>query len=160
MIPRLKESWPHSPAELALLVRVFWMLHRFRGHTPSDGLKPFLERLTPAMRVAEPDDARMRKVVLYVDAICSRISYLRSDACVPRSLTLYHFARRFGHDAVWNCGVRKTSDGALDGHAWLTRNGAPYLEPDDRARRFTVTFSYPPDRVTPSGQGPHSKSTS
>ena len=139
----VKEFVPQLIFEAVLLVRVFWMLHRYRGHTPSDGLRPLLERLTPAKSTVAADEARLRKVVLYVDAICSRLPHLSSDACVPRSLTLYHYAQKFGLDVQWNCGVRKTPDARLEGHAWLTRGEATFLEPDDRADGFAVTFRYP-----------------
>jgi hypothetical protein len=37
--------------------------------------------------------------------------------------------------------VRKTGEGALDGHAWVEAGGAPVLE--KTATDFSVTFSYP-----------------
>ena len=143
-----------------LLLRVLWMLHRYRGHHPSDGLHSLLDGLTPGERRGPANDARLRKAVRYVDAICSRLPYLSLDACMPRSLTLYRIARESGVEVAWNCGVRKTAEGRLEGHAWLTLDGAPYLELDDRAKRYTVTFQHPPTGAASSAPGLRDRSPS
>ncbi len=156
----LKESWPHSPGEAVLLLRVLWMLHRYRGHGPSDDLRSLFAGLTPSGRRGPANTARVQKAVRYADAICSRLPYLSLDACMPRSLTLYRIARESAVDVVWNCGVRKTAEGRLEGHAWLTLNGAPYLEPDDRAQHYTVTFQHPATEADSSAPKPRDRSPS
>lgn len=160
MSPLLKNSWPHSPGEAVLLLRVLWMLHQHRRHGPSESLRSMLDRLTPSDQRKTVNNARVQKAACYVDAICSRLPYLSVDACMPRSLTLYRIARESGLDAVWNCGVRKTAEGRLDGHAWLTLGGAPYLEPDDRAKHYTVTFQHPATEAASNASGPRERSRS
>jgi hypothetical protein len=50
--------------------------------------------------------------------------------CLRRSVVLYHLLRRAGRRVSLHIGVRKDANGALAAHAWLVRDGVPYLEPD------------------------------
>ncbi len=63
--------------------------------------------------------------------------------CLPRSLILYWFARRCGFPVRFHCGVRWI-DTALDGHAWLSVDGQPFLEPKNLEEEgYQETYSYP-----------------
>ena len=48
--------------------------------------------------------------------------------CLKRSAILYHLLRRTGLPVELCIGVRRESAGPLTAHAWLIREGAPYLE--------------------------------
>jgi hypothetical protein len=85
----------------------------------------------------------------YTDRWLTIFPYNVKGNCFPRSLTLYRLARRHGCHVQFHCGVAKIGE-TLAGHAWLTLDGKPFLEPADQWRRFTVTFSFPP---SPEWQG-------
>ncbi len=61
--------------------------------------------------------------------------------CMKRSLVLFHYLRRSGHDAKIYFGVVK-EEGKLEGHAWVTVDGCPYAE-EGPVDRYTVTYIYP-----------------
>jgi hypothetical protein len=62
--------------------------------------------------------------------------------CMKRSLLLFHFLRRWGHDARIHFGVAKRG-GELTGHAWVDLDGRPFAEHGDPNRHFTRTYSFP-----------------
>jgi hypothetical protein len=67
--------------------------------------------------------------------------------CLRRSVVLYYLVRRAGRSAVLNVGVRRDAAGALEAHAWLTRDGAPLLEPPNThadSYRVLAAFPYTP----------------
>jgi hypothetical protein len=70
-------------------------------------------------------------------------------SCWRRALVLQRFLALQGIESRVNFGVRKTT-GELQGHAWLERDGQPFLEDD--AGTYVVTFSLPrrPTTWTPS----------
>ena len=60
--------------------------------------------------------------------------------CLGRSAVLYHLLRRAGHPVELWVGVRRDVAHAAE-HAWLVRDGQPYLEyePDLPARHSATT---------------------
>jgi hypothetical protein len=67
--------------------------------------------------------------------------------CLKRAAVLYYVLRRAGRPVELWIGVRR--DGAqpagVGAHAWLMRNGAPYLEPGDHSWRQHVPIVRFPD---------------
>jgi hypothetical protein len=55
--------------------------------------------------------------------------------CLPQSLVLWGLLRRLGIDSELRVGVR-TTDGRLDAHAWVERDGIPLNDTDDVHQRF------------------------
>jgi Transglutaminase-like superfamily len=62
--------------------------------------------------------------------------------CLLRSLVLYRFLRESGVDVRLHLGV-SSEKGTLSGHAWLTRNGHPWLESSDPGDRFVEVICFP-----------------
>lgn len=58
--------------------------------------------------------------------------------CLTRAVTLYWFLSRGGLPVELRFGL--ATEGQPVGHAWLVADGAPFLEKDDPAHRFTVTY--------------------
>jgi hypothetical protein len=54
---------------------------------------------------------------------------------------LHRFLALHGIESRITFGVQKRADGTLNGHAWLERDGRPFLE--DAAGAYVVTFSLP-----------------
>jgi hypothetical protein len=86
----------------------------------------------------------------YVGEILRRLPPPWRYTCLRRSVVLYHLLRRAGRDISLHIGVRKSGTGALQAHAWLVRDGAPYLEPDrDEHRAFSVIATFPETATRP-----------
>jgi len=90
------------------------------------------------------DDAALAR---WVDALLQRLPGPWRRTCLLRSAVLYHLLRRAGRPVELVIGVRRqrqevggtaaptppaphspSSSGTLAAHAWLVRDGAPYLE--------------------------------
>lgn len=123
-------------AEAAVLLAASWVLLRLWR------IDRILEWLTPT-KPPPADWRRVHEAGRFVDRILSRLPKLRGRSCLIRSLALYSMVRRSGIPVTFRCGVRKV-DGTLDGHAWLTYEGKPFLEPYDPAAAHAVVFSFPP----------------
>ena len=69
--------------------------------------------------------------------------------CWKRAMVLHRFLAMNGIESRINFGLQKRADGTLDGHAWLERDGHPFLE--NAAGAYVVTFSLPrpPAGATP-----------
>jgi Transglutaminase-like superfamily len=111
-------------------------------------LPRLLQLCTPGRR-GSPADIDL--VVACTDLAVGRRIWARGGPCLTRSLTLYRF---LGGDAahVEICFGVRYEDGAapagraprLLGHAWLVRDGQPYLEREGhQTRRFRVVYRHP-----------------
>ena len=93
-----------------------------------------------------PDD---HVVAEWVSGLLRRLPGPWRYTCLRRSLVLYHVLRRTGRAVELRVGVRKDGDGALAAHAWLVREGAPYLESDPTLPgRFSVIVRLPDPQET------------
>jgi hypothetical protein len=84
------------------------------------------ETLRGAPRRA-PDDAALSS---FVEAVLRRLPPPWRYTCLRRSVVLFHLLRRAGRPVELHIGVRKDAGGAVSAHAWLARDGVPYLEAD------------------------------
>ena len=88
--------------------------------------------------------ANIEELAYYIDRWLDIFPYNVKGNCFPRALVLYRLARGHGIPVMFRCGVVKNR-GGLEGHAWLTCVGEPFLERASQWKHFTVTFSFPPD---------------
>lgn len=111
---------------------------------------PLLKRVLSLPALVRLFDARPRKDAL-PDADAERLLLItrgllrrtvRRDYCLPRSLILFHHFRKWNYPVQIHVGVRK-KDGKLTGHAWVSVDGAPFVERDEPERTFTPFFVYP-----------------
>lgn len=65
-----------------------------------------------------------------------------SNPCLPRALALYEEARRRGVGVRLVVGVRLDA-GEVASHAWLTLDGAPFLEVPETGARYRVIADLP-----------------
>lgn len=82
-----------------------------------------------------PDRARMTPQQLA--ALVDRVS----RSCWKRAAVLRRYLLMNGVESTIVFGVRKGSAGPIDGHAWLERDGEPFLEAE--TPRHVVTYRYP-----------------
>jgi hypothetical protein len=68
----------------------------------------------------------------WVDALLRRLPGPWRHTCLKRSAVLYHLLRKAGRPVELWIGVRRdhANEGSLAAHAWLVRDGVPYLEPE------------------------------
>lgn len=110
---------------------------------------PRLLRLCALCAPRPPADAA-RIVACVERVLATRHSVISRGPCLKRSLTLYRFLGARATDIQFCLGVRYANappprrTRQIQGHAWLLRNGMPYLERDHQhVRRFRVIYRYP-----------------
>ena len=65
--------------------------------------------------------------------------------CLPRALALLEEARACGYEPSLVVGVRRSSAGAIESHAWLALDGVPFLEAHETPERYE-TIAVLPER--------------
>jgi hypothetical protein len=91
----------------------------------------------------ELDDAALAR---WVDRVLHALHGPWRHTCLRRAAVLYGLLRRAGRPIELVIGVRRDAGtaGRLSAHAWLERDGAPYLEADPAiAARHTVIARFP-----------------
>jgi hypothetical protein len=92
----------------------------------------------------------IEKIVKYTDYIL-RFHWLayKNNACLKRSLVLFHFLRKYGIEVHICLGVKRVgalretnSENFLKGHAWLTYNGDIFLEKNSLKGKHTFKTTY------------------
>jgi Transglutaminase-like superfamily len=77
------------------------------------------------------------QLAFHVDRILHRGKWIWRHSCLRRAAVLALLLRRSGHDARVVIGVRRSSAGVLEAHAWLACDGRdPFLEPSDSIATF------------------------
>lgn len=130
-----------SPADALLFARVTL----FAAAVPVLLRLPLgrLERvLEPGRSRAAADAERTERIVRHVERALARARPVVRPGCLTRSVTLYYFLRRAGEDVKLCFGMGRVN-GRYEGHAWLTKDGRPFLEPTDPTERFTQTYTIP-----------------
>ena len=98
-------------------------------------------------RAAEAGGAAATPVAMLVrevDFWLGRLPWPWRGTCLKRATILYGLLRRAGADVALHVGVKRTREGAFTAHAWLVRDGAPYLEPvADTPESFRVIATFP-----------------
>lgn len=79
--------------------------------------------------------ARTLDALLALDVLVFR------PRCWKRAMVLHRFLALNAIESRINFGVQTNADGTLHGHAWLERDGQPFLEQTPGA--YIVTFSLP-----------------
>jgi hypothetical protein len=91
-----------------------------------------------------PPDAPLR-LARSIDRVLGLDLLVFRPSCWRRALVLHRFLALHGVESRVNFGLKKTA-GELQGHAWLERDGRPFLEAD--AGAYVITFSLPQQPAT------------
>lgn len=84
------------------------------------------------------------ELVVEVERWLRRLPGIWRMTCLKRSIVLFALLRRSGIDVELHIGVKRDEGGALAAHAWLVRDGNPYLEPSDSVpATFQVITRFP-----------------
>jgi hypothetical protein len=91
---------------------------------PARHVLSWIRRLPARRADAVPPD----RLALHVDRLLMRAPAFWHHTCLRRAATLAALLRRTGWDVVVAIGVRRSAEGALEAHAWIERDGQPWLE--------------------------------
>jgi hypothetical protein len=103
--------------------------------------------LATMIRLAETRRRWAPSAILPAEEIARRIDrvfhagLVKDGSCWKRSAVLRRYLLLNGIETEVVFGVRKRDSGELAGHAWLERDGAPFLEREEP--QYTVTFRHP-----------------
>jgi hypothetical protein len=146
------KRWPRTPAELLLAGEVVWTATEMRFLSRRWDVKRLLASQTPVPEPAVDDvDAtqaarELELAARWTDRWLALFPANPKGSCYPRALALYVLARRRGLPVRFVLGVSRSGDG-VDGHAWLTLHGKPYLERGGEWRGHRLMFSYPKEQA-------------
>lgn len=131
-----------SASDAILLLRVigFGLLVPLLTRIPLLRLQRWVE---PSCKRPLRDPAAVQRMVELVEMGLELGRPLVQRGCLTRGLTLYCFLRRAGVDVELCFGIGRVAE-ALEGHCWLERGGAPYLERVDPSSSFVVLYRIPP----------------
>lgn len=110
---------------------------------------PLLNRLFPLPRLVRFYDAAARRagttsdrerLVTLLQGLLRRT--WERDFCLPRSLIMFRFFRKWGAAAKIHVGLTK-KDGEALGHAWVSVAGEPVAERNDPDEIYKTFFVYP-----------------
>jgi len=143
---RLSVTWRLRAAGVALVVPPLLRVASFARVVTwlGPGVRP---RAVPAR---ELDAAALAR---WVDAVLRRLPGPWHHTCLKRSVVLYHLLHAAGRPVELCIGVRRTkgSGETLAAHAWLVRDGTPYLEPDPGVSlAHTMIARFPEPHTAPS----------
>lgn len=83
----------------------------------------------------------------WVDALLRRLPWPWRYTCLKRAVVLFYLLRCSGRPVTLHIGVKRSPEGRLEAHAWLTRDGEPYLEPQaETPAGFSVIARFPEER--------------
>ena len=104
--------------------------------------------LSTMFRLAETRRRWAPAALLPAEEIARRIDrvfhagLVTDGSCWKRAAVLRRYLQLNGIDTEVVFGVRRQNGGPLAGHAWLEREGVPFLESEPP--QYTVTFRHPP----------------
>jgi hypothetical protein len=102
-----------------------------------------LSRAAPTGPAPVPAD---ESLAWWVDVTLRGLPPPWRHTCLKRAIVLYYLMRRAGRTVSLSIGVRRTPEGEFTAHAWLVRDGEPYLEqvpPQTAQFRVIATFPEP-----------------
>jgi len=128
--------------ELGLFVEAWcamaaWSL-RIRTGFLADTLfnDPAAVAVTPLTGDVDGEDAVVKSLEIAV--LRSERYHFARSSCLLRSLTLHGLLKKRGMVPRVNIGVRRTDDGELTGHAWVTLKGRVLGDQDAFVNRYSI----------------------
>jgi hypothetical protein len=105
-----------------------------------------LQRVQRVVRVglgspSAGDTAAVAQLASTIDSLLRLDMFVFRPICWKRALVLHRFLLLQGIDSRINFGLQRNANGGVKGHAWLERDGEPFLE--SAPQGYVVTFSLP-----------------
>ena len=129
------------PREALLLVQMVAMVAALSVLQRAVSL-PTLIRLFDVRRPRPRGRLHPKRLAWLANGLLRRL--FGQDYCMPRSLVLFHFMRKWGYPTRLHFGVARR-DGDLKGHAWVTLGELPFAERGDPRRSYKTMYAYPAD---------------
>ena len=86
-------------------------------------------------------------IAAWVSRVLRRLPGIWRHTCLRRATVLYYLLRKVGRPVELYIGVNRDPKGAVVAHAWLVRNGKPYLEDDpSHSDQYEVIACFPEKR--------------
>ncbi len=79
----------------------------------------------------------------YVDWVLGRLPPPWRVTCLRRSIVLYHLLGVRYPELRMIVGVRRGAGREIEAHAWLAKDGAPFLEREEHTESYRVIASFP-----------------
>jgi hypothetical protein len=108
---------------------------------PRVSLKSLFRLTETRRRWRRPDLLPPEEIARGIDRILGA-GLVTDGPCWKRSAVLRRYLQLSGIETEVVFGVRRESGRDLEGHAWLERDGVPYLERES-PQQYTITFRYP-----------------
>ena len=129
------------PREALLLVQMVAMIAALKVLQRFVSL-PTLIRLFDVPRPHPEQRLHPKRLAWLASGLLRRL--FGQDYCMPRSLVLFHFMRKWAYPVQIHFGVAMR-EGELKGHAWVTLGDLPFAERGDPRRSYKTMYSYPSD---------------
>ena len=98
----------------------------------------------PAADSRESSAETMNRLAHAMDSLLRTDLLVFKPICWKRAAVLHRYLTLSGINSRIVFGVRRGSQGEVDGHAWLECNGEPVLE--TTAPNYKVTYAFPSDK--------------
>ncbi len=136
-----------SAGDVILFLQIFIFLTILPLLLKTFSLKRLMELLSSDSKQAH-DSEISEKLLALTNLILYRNFWIYKNICLKRSLTLYYFLSKMGHEVSIYYGVKKgealENKDILDGHSWIELNGEIFNDTDkDAPHIYQVTYSYP-----------------
>ena len=130
------------PKELFLMMRMAWWIGVVSVMAQLWSLPKALEFVSGKDIDGDPDGTDLEKrLANTLDQLLSADVAFLKPKCWKRAAVLRRYLSKNGIPTTIVFGVRRDTQGLLDGHAWLEFEGEPILE---RSRpEYVVTYRYP-----------------
>lgn len=135
MIRRLTPAWRLRATVAAVVLPP--LVHLM----PLDRITRWIGRSSMRSSAGGVDD---RALAEWVDRVLDRLPAPWRRTCLKRALVLQYLLGCAGRCTELRVGVRRDENNALAAHAWLARDGVPYLEPvANRVASYQVLTRFP-----------------
>ena len=143
LLSRAARKAIHGPAEAFLLLRMAGWVLLLSIAVKVFSLPRALRLVSAKTRLPmQPPEGRIQKRLAYaVDLLLKTKLFILKPVCWKRAAILHRYLALNGIATQILFGVRRASDGSVDGHAWLEADGKPILEATMPA--YVVTYAFP-----------------
>ena len=143
LLPRAGRKAVLHPRESLLMIRMAVWIIILSASLKLTSLPRVLQLVSVRVPTGAPDadHSEAVKIVQAIDLLLGIDIPLFRPSCWKRAMILQRYLALSRIETTINFGVRKDSNGQVDGHAWLERHGQPIFEATSPA--YAVTFRFP-----------------
>ena len=125
---------------MALWVSLLSLLVKLRPLPRALQLVAAKPRTAPGVP-GEVSEETLNRLACAMDALLRTDLFVFKPSCWKRAAVLHRYLTLSGINSRIVFGIRRGTQGEVDGHAWLESNGTPILE--TTAPNYKVTYAFP-----------------